>query len=123
MAERDAGSWLLPTPRHEGHDTVPHRGQPDSLHSYAKMFPSPQHHDHHPGYAHRVGRYGTKHGGKNLNDEVAAMLPTPAASDHKGSSQEGQHRGQLSEVVTGMKLSAAWVCRMQGFPDNWLDVD
>jgi hypothetical protein len=47
MAERDAGSWFLPTPRHEGFDAGSHRDALDSLHSYAKMFPSPQHHDHH----------------------------------------------------------------------------
>ena len=50
------------------------------------------------------------------------MLPESAASDHKGSSQPGQRRGQLSETVAGMKLNPDWVCRMMGFPDDWLGV-
>ena len=51
------------------------------------------------------------------------MLPTAAASDYKGSSEEGQRRGQLSEVVAGQKLSAAWVNRLQGYPDGWMDLE
>ena len=47
--------------------------------------PTPQSHDSLPGYAHRVNRYGTKHGGRNLNDTVVARLTqrmqTPVADD------------------------------------------
>jgi hypothetical protein len=44
-------------------------------------WPTPQAHDTAKGNAARVGRYGTKHGGRNLNDEVA-MFPTPQAYSH-----------------------------------------
>ena len=60
-----------------------------------QMFPTPQHHDHHPGDPARVGRFGTKHGGRNLNDEAVPEK--------------------------GMKLSAAWVSRLMGYPDSWMD--
>ena len=46
------------------------------------MWPTPQAHDAQKGNADRVGRFGTKHGGRNLNDEVL-MWPTPTARDHK----------------------------------------
>jgi hypothetical protein len=43
-----------------------------------KMFPTPQAHDAHQGNPERVGRFGTKHGGRNLADEIF-MWPTPTA--------------------------------------------
>ena len=54
------------------------------------LWPTPQAHDCHPGNPARVGRFGTKHGGRNLNDEVA-MWPTPLATDGKngGPNQRG----------------------------------
>jgi hypothetical protein len=43
---------------------------------------TPQAHDAAPGRAERIGRHGTKHGGRDLTDEVAATeWPTPIASD------------------------------------------
>jgi len=47
---------------------------------------TPQAHDSHIGKAERVGRFGTKHGGRNLNDEIASglgvrRLMTPNARD------------------------------------------
>lgn len=81
---------MLPTPRHEGHDAVPHRGQPDSLHSYVKM------------------------------------IGTPTAAMKHRSQEHGDGRSPNPKEIanaTGMKLNPDWVCRMQGFPDNWLNVD
>ena len=43
------------------------------------LWPTPQAHDAAIGNASRVGRYGTEHGGRNLNDWVA-MWPTPTAT-------------------------------------------
>ena len=48
----------------------------------SKFWPTPQAHDCHKGDAQRVGRFGTKHGGRNLNDEVA-LYPTPCARDYR----------------------------------------
>lgn len=45
-------------------------------HAKKKAWTTPQAHDVHPGDPERVGRYGTKHGGRNLNDD-AAKWPTP----------------------------------------------
>lgn len=56
----------------------------DGLAQFVGLWPTPQHHDHHKGDAARVGRFGTTHGGRNLNDEVA-MWPTPSKSDTEGS--------------------------------------
>jgi hypothetical protein len=63
-------------------------------------WPTPQAHDCHPGNPARVGRFGTKHGGRNLNDEVA-MWPTPLATD-------GKNGGPNSRGSKGdLRLSAA----------------
>lgn len=64
--ERKAGKWNS-------------RGEP-KLSAEVKLWPMPQAHDAQKGYAERVGRFGTKHGGRNLNDEVL-MYPTPCAID------------------------------------------
>ncbi len=106
------GSGYWATPRVEPLDAGKHRGKADSLHSQVKMLHTPTSKANQlaPSMVERdAGSYG--HG----------MLPTPATSDWKGSSQEGQRRGQLSEVVVGMKLSAAWVSRLMGYPDGWMD--
>jgi hypothetical protein len=63
---------------------------------------------------------GSHRGNPDSLHSAVKMLPTAAASDYKGSSQEGQRRGQLSEVVAGMKLSAAWVGRLMMYPDGWM---
>lgn len=103
--------WLLPTPDAgmvAGGRTLPPGTSatgitPDGkkrqvgLTNAVRMLPTPQHHDHHPGDPARVGRFGTKHGGRNLNDEAV-----PAK---------------------GMKLNPEWVCRMMGFPDDYLTLD
>jgi hypothetical protein len=98
------------TPRVEGFDAGKHRGKADSLHSQVKMLPTPRA---------IYGEHPDMTDPKHLTG--AAMLPTAAASDWKGSSEEGQRRGQLSEVVAGMKLSAAWVCALMGYPPGYLD--
>lgn len=51
-----------------------------NLRHLSKTWPTPQAHDAAKGNANRVGRFGTKAGGRNLNDEVM-LWPTPRASD------------------------------------------
>jgi hypothetical protein len=63
-----------------------------------RAWPTPQHHDAHQGQANRVGRYGTKHGGRNLNDDVAAA--------------EGMEKA---------KLHGRWTLALMGFPPDWCD--
>lgn len=66
---------------------------------------------------------------------AVAMLPTPTAtaehvSDMLNQQLSGKQRATLkaagtpfSSATGGMKLSAAWVSRLMGYPDGWLDVD
>lgn len=65
----------------------------------ARLWPTPQYHDHHPGDASRIGRHGTKHGDRNLNDWVA-MLPTPR---HEGF-DAGAHRGKPDSLHAYAKM-------------------
>jgi hypothetical protein len=62
-----------------------------------QMWPTPQAHDAGIGNAARVGRYGTLHGGRNLNDEVA-MWPTPTASQQNTSSAVSETRQRANGV-------------------------
>jgi len=64
-----------------------------SLPQAVTLWPTPQAHDSRPGYPDRVGRHGTKHGDRNLNDETVS---TP-----------------------GSCLNPAWVEALMGFPDGW----
>lgn len=89
------GSGLsLPTPRVEGFDAGKHRGKPDSLHSYAKMWPTPQTHD------------------------VTTRGNTMADHHHYP-----HDLSNAVQTVTGMKLNSTWVSRMMGYPDDWLTLD
>ncbi len=60
--------------------------------------------------------------GRLLAVEVRRAWPTPSATDHKGSSQPGQRRGQLTEPLepgSGGRLNPRWVEALQGFPLGW----
>jgi hypothetical protein len=109
---------MWPTPRTEGFDAGRHRGKADSLHSAVKLLPTPRAiYGEHPGMtdpSHLTG---------------AAMLPTPTVQDGKntaGPSQFHRNSPPLNVAATGapgLKLSAAWVNRLMGYPDGWLDLD
>ena len=81
-----------------------------SLHGMARkgLWPTPQAHDCHKGDSKRVGRYGTKHGGRNLNDEVA-MWPTPSASSY-GTNQGGAsgRTGKVRPSLETMARQGMW---------------
>jgi len=81
----------------------------------AREWATPTAHDSTPGDASRVGRFGTKHGGRNLNDEaVATEWPTPRANRHGAPDSHGK------SPIRGA-LSPAWVTQLMGYPDGWLD--
>ena len=73
------------------------------------------------------------HGGMSLTDFVRqdggrGRIPTPAATDWKGSAKEGQRRGQLTDpamgvVPAGGRLSPTWVEWLMGWPLGWTDCD
>lgn len=64
--------------------------------------------------------------GRLLAVEVRREWPTPAASDHKGSSKIGQRRGQLTEKTEPGRpgrLNPCFVEALMGFPDNWTAIN
>jgi hypothetical protein len=60
-AERGMGSWTG-------------QGRGATLTTMAKLWPTPQAHDATKGNPERVGRFGTEHGGRNLNDTIGGSL-------------------------------------------------
>jgi len=58
------------------------------------------------------------------------MLPTPTAHDAKDTGAPSEHLRNSpalaplagANAATGQKLSAAWVSRLMGYPDGWLDL-
>lgn len=102
---------------------------------------TPQAHDATPGDPARVGRYGTAHGGRNLNDE-AAQWPTPASRDWKGDESapaaanrhspclpSAAFNAGLPDPVTPNtigkprgSLNSAWVAQLMGLPADWCDL-
>jgi hypothetical protein len=109
------------------------RGDPDgplrtSSGSLAKQaanpefWPTPQAHDVHPGRPERVGRHGTKYGGRDLTDWVA-MWPTPRANERQQYNSRDSYVA-LSLAVkdgTGGQLNPAWVEWLMGYPPGWTD--
>jgi len=108
------------------------------------VWPTPTAHDNHPGWPHRDKQYRAGKMSCFLNDRVAAvesrLLPTPRASEWKGSGAPdsattatwkdkhyltgvvlSDHAGQVGNA--SLRLNGAWVSRLMGFPDGWLDVD
>ena len=86
-----------PTPRVGGFDAGAHRGNPDSLHSAVKLWPTP----------------------RASENEMRTTKPAP-------SQIAGTHGKGLSAEVgqsNGLKLNSAWVSRMMGYPDSWLTLD
>lgn len=92
-----------------------------------QTWPTPQAHDCHPGNPARVGRFGTKHGGRNLNDEVA-MWPTPTAMKDTGGAAlckwgGAGARAKLKTMVTPEELNGSlnpqWVAWLMGWPTEW----
>lgn len=113
--------------------------------SASGLWPTPQAHDAKKGDPSRVGRFGTKHGGRNLNDEVM-LWPTPRATDgsHGGrvTPRKGREGGNLIEAVSASmfptptanrwdglqshgvnvvsgQLNPEWVELLMGFPRGW----
>ena len=113
---------LIPTPRAEGFDAGAHRGKPDSLHSFVKMFPTP-----------RVCS-GLRSSGSNRSEIYDAMdrnglLPTPRSSPNENrqtkptpSQLAGTHGKSLAAEIGGA-LNPAFVEWLMGYPDGWTDLE
>jgi len=98
-----------------------------SLETMAKygLWPTPQAHDTHPGNPARVGRHGSKHGGRDLTDWVARW-PTPQARDHRTGEPHrvgdpARHGGWNLNDWAGGQLNPAWVEWLMGYPEGWTD--
>lgn len=98
-----------------------------------EAWPTPMAHDTSPGNPERVGRFGTAHGGRNLNDE-AALWATPQARDFRSPDQPDGPRqarkadlgysSNLNEQVAPAgsdHLNPAWVEILMGWPIGWTD--
>jgi len=113
------------------------RGYENLHHPPRGMWPTPQAHDTAPGDASRIGRHGTKHGDRNLNDYVAAAggpstrqtYPTPRASDGPPENCHGRTWSttdkNLHTVVAkpeGGQLNPEWVEWLMGVPMGWTNL-
>ena len=111
--------WPTPTAHDGGRPGGDLRStQGGNLSRDAAMWTTPQAHDGH-GLADpaRHGRFGTKHGGRNLPDHAAAVeWPTPRANRHGAPDSHGK------SPIRGA-LNPAWVTQLMGFPDGWLDAE
>jgi len=87
----------------------------------AQMWPTPQAHDAAPGNASRVGRYGTEHGGRNLNDWVA-LWPTPTISGNHNRKGASATSGDGLATAAGGALNPTWVEWLMGLPLGWTDL-
>lgn len=123
---------LLPTPlasiaTHGGPKQRDSSGRP-GLQMAAMSWPTPQAHDATKGNPNRVGRYGTKHGGRNLNDWVAKW-PTPAARDWRHPNKQpysergGGAKGEQLPNAVGGALNPDWVEWLMGWPIGWTDLE
>jgi len=105
----------------------PRNGLPGAV----KLWTTPQAHDAKPGSADRVGRFGSKHGGRNLNDYVM-LWPTPTANDAKNATLPPSAKDWDSVPGAIMReghtaqegqLNPEWVEALMNFPVGWTDVD
>jgi hypothetical protein len=86
------------------------------------MWPTPQAHDAAMGNADRVGRYGTEHGGRNLNDWVA-MWPTPTIDGNHNRRGASATSGDGLATAVGGSLMPQFVEWLLGLPKDWTKVD
>lgn len=68
------------------------------------LWATPQAHDCHNGNPERVGRFGTKHGGRSLNDEIF-LWPTPTV--HGDYNRKGLSKNSGDGLATAVKLYPA----------------
>ena len=116
------GSSLLGTPSTA---SAGPNGQPSDLKNTLgrmALWPTPQAHDAAKGNPERVGRFGTKHGGRNLTDEVMVpkLLPTPTVQDGEstcGPSQLNRNSVPLNAMFGNSgSLNPRFVEELMGFP-------
>jgi hypothetical protein len=100
----DQAARMWSTPRAE-FDSGRHRGQPDTLHSAVKLWPTP-----------KAGA-----GENRLMKRTPAVLNGTHGKHLAAEACEAER--ELGSYQAGMKLNSAWVSRMMGYPDGWLIPD
>lgn len=110
-ATEESGHSCWPTARaSDTNGAGPHGDGGLDLRTVAAQWTTPQAHDVAPGNPNRIGRYGTKHGGRNLTDDVMAW-PTPSVPNGgrtmnsadiaaKGATAKGKRQVGLENVVS-----------------------
>ena len=82
-----------------------------SLEGMAKMWATPQGHDSQPGKAQRVGRYGTKAGGRNLADEADFWAtPRSSSSENRNTKNAPSHGNGHGFTLAGQASTWASPC-------------
>jgi hypothetical protein len=76
----------------------------------------------------RVTLRKSREGGTLIEAVSARLMPTPSATDWKGSSAPGQRRGQLTDpekavIQAGGPLNPTWVEWLMGLPIGWSDCE
>jgi len=84
-----------------------------------KMLPTPKARD----WKNTGGEAELRRDSPDLNVLIERMMPTPRAEGFDAGGHRGTNDSLHSAVkaTTTGKLSAAWVSRLQGYPDFWMD--
>lgn len=77
------------------------------LDQQARLWTTPQAHDQRSGVSERVGRYGTEHGGRDLNDQAAAWM-TPQATDAKRGGEDPGRKERGAGAASLAEQTAQW---------------
>jgi hypothetical protein len=94
-----AKQWPTPAARHADQgENVPDGKRGTTMIMAIRQWATPQAHDTAQGDPDRVGRFGTKHGGRNLTDDVTAWA-TPNAHDRAQTPRQVDHGIQLANQV------------------------
>ena len=123
----EAAQWLTPNVPNGGRSvplatvevkgSTPEGKRAVGLESQTRHWTTPQTHDVHPGNAARVRRYGTKHGGANLTDDVQTFHPDPQSKiDGITCWCNTPNCGQQSHKQRLNPLFVEW---MMGWPRGW----
>ena len=116
--------WPAPTVSSLDNRKGASKNSGDGLQTAAKNWATPQAHDIDPGDPKRVGRYGTKHGGRNLTDDVM-LWQAPATDsfrsrggdrkDEKGLDQQARcWPAPDANVVNDQESIESWEARLEG---------
>lgn len=122
----DQAVRMYPTPTASEATGAGHTGQgAPNLRTVVAMFPTPVASEVRQGFQDRSrGMKGSQESLTTVVMKSEGMLPTPRAEGFDAGAHRGSNDSLHSAVkaTTNGKLSAAWVTRLMGYPDGWLDL-